>query len=108
MAKTTKAAQAVTAATVREFFRADEKRVARLKSDEARHTVREGARGRLHPEVIAAYNKGRKPERQYALGAGKAVKAQAQERRAAAIAMGAGKRGPLPAHVRESLAQSKG
>ena len=83
MAKTAKAAQAVTAATVREFFRADEKRVARLKSDEARHTVHKGARGRLHPEVIAAYNKGRKPERQYALGAGKVAKAQAQERRAA-------------------------
>ena len=103
-----KTVQTVTAATVREFFRADEKRIARLKDPKAAHTVAEGARGRLHPEVIAAYNKGRKPERQYVLGVGKTQKAEAAALREKAVAMGAGKRGPLPKAVREALAQPKG
>lgn len=103
-----KTVQTVTAKTVREFFAADEKRVARLKSDKARHTVAKGARGRLHPEVIAAYNKGRKPERQYVLGAGKAVKAEAAALREKVVAAGGGKRGPIAKAVRESLAQPKG
>lgn len=108
MAKNTKTAQTITAREVRAFFAQDEKRVARLKSDKARHTVAKGARGRLHPEVIAAYNRGRKPERQYVLGAGKAVKAEAVALRAKVVAAGGGKRGPIAKAVRETLAQPKG
>ena len=99
---------AVTAAVVREFFAADPKRVERLKSDKARHTVAKGARGRLHPEVIAAYNRGRKPERQYDLGVGVKAKAEAADLRAKAVAAGGGTRGPIAKHIREALAQTKG
>lgn len=98
----------VTASTVRAFFAADPKRAERLKTDKARHTVAEGARGRLHPEVIAAYNRGRKPERQYVLGVGVKAKAEAQTLRAQVVAAGGGKRGPIAKAVRESLAQPKG
>jgi hypothetical protein len=97
-----------TAADVRAFYSANPARVAKFKTDKARHTVAEGARGRLHPEVIADFNKGRKPERQYVLGRGKAVKAEAVALREQAVAMGAGRRGPLPKAVREALAQPKG
>lgn len=106
MSKST-AAQVVTANTVREFFRADEKRVARLKDAKAAHTVADGARGRLHPEVIKAYNKGRKADRQYVEGVGKVVKADAQALRAKAVAAGAGKRGPLPKGLAETLSTPK-
>lgn len=86
----------ITAATVREFLR-DEKRFAGL-SEAAQRTVREGARGRLHPDAIKAYNKGRKADRRYVLGAGKAVKAEAKAKREALRAQGVavGSRGPLP------------
>lgn len=104
--KNTKTVSAPTAADVRAFFAADEKRVARLKNGQK--TVAKGARGRLHPDVIAAYNKGRKPERQYVLGVGKARKAEAVALRAAVVAAGGGKRGPIAKAVRESLAQPKG
>lgn len=67
-------------------------------------TLRPGARGRLSPQVIKAYNKGRKPERQYVLGVGKAKKAEAADLRSKAVALGAGKRGPIKAAV---LAQVK-
>ena len=103
-----KTVSAPTASDVREFFRADEKRIARLKTDKARHTVADGARGRLHPEVIAAYNKGRKPERQYVLGVGKVRKAEAAALREKVVAAGGGKRGPIDKSLRETLAQPKG
>lgn len=96
----------VTAADVRAFLAADEKRLDRL-SPEARKTVEPGARGRLHPQAIKVYNKGRKPERQYVLGAGRVVKEQAATLREQAQAAGAGRRGPLSAAVKETLAQSK-
>ena len=105
---TRKTVAAPTAADVRAFFAADPKRVQRLKTDKARHTVAKGARGRLAPEVIAAYNKGRKPERQYVLGVGKVRKAEAQALRAEVVAAGGGKRGPIAKSVREALAQPKG
>lgn len=89
----------VTARTVREFFAADPKRAERLKTDKARHTVAEGARGRLHPEVIAAFNKGRKPERQYVLGVGVKAKAEAAVLREKVVAAGGGTRGPIKADV---------
>jgi hypothetical protein len=83
-----------TAAQVRAFVSANPKMLDGL-SPEARHTVNN--RGRLHREVIKAYNKGVKPEKQYVLGAsGRAVAAKAAQRAQAAekgIAVGA--RGPL-------------
>lgn len=99
----------VTAAQVREFFRADEKRLARLGSDEARHTVKAGARGRLHPEVIEAYNKGRKAEKRYVSGATGTAQAQAK---AEALALrvkafdknlAVGARGPLSKEAQVAL-----
>lgn len=94
-----------TASDVRSFFAANPARVAKFKTDKARHTVADGARGRLHPEVIASYNKGRKPERQYVLGQGKANKAAAASLRAEVVALGGGLRGPI---AKEILAQVKG
>lgn len=87
----------VTAAVVRDYFRADEARMERL-SEGARATVAQGARGRLHPEVIKAFNSRRKPQRRYVLGANKVVKAQAAAQRAALAESGVkvGTRGPLP------------
>lgn len=96
----------VTASTVRAFLAAEPKRLDRL-SPEARKTVEKGARGRLHPQAIKAYNKGRKPERQYVLGAGRVVKEQAAALREQAQAAGAGRRGPLSAAVKESLGLTK-
>lgn len=99
MSKRTVSPVRPTASDVRAFFRANPERVAKFKSDKAAHTVAEGARGRLHPEVIASYNKGRKPERQYVLGRGKEVKAEAVALRERAVSLGAGKRGPIKADV---------
>lgn len=96
----------VTAADVRAFLAAEPKRLERL-SPEARKTVEPGARGRLHPQAIKVYNKGRKPERQYVLGAGKAQREAARALRAQAVEAGAGARGPLPKAVKESLGLTK-
>lgn len=99
----------VTASEVREFFRADSKRVAAL-SPEAQATVREGARGRLHPEAVKVHNT-RRRTRQYVLGASKEATAAHEAERAAlrkAGLLGEGARGPLSRKAREFLAQSKG
>lgn len=99
----------VTAREVREFFRADEKRLSAL-SPEARSTVEAGARGRLHPEAVEVHNK-RRRTRQYTTGASKeaaakaATEAKAAREAAAAAGFTVGKRGPLP---KAFLAQSKG
>lgn len=108
MSKRTVSVVRPTASDLRAFFRANPERVAKFKSEAAAKTIAEGARGRLHPEVIAAYNKGRKPERQYVLGVGSVVKAEAATLRAQVVAAGGGKRGPIAKSVRESLAQPKG
>lgn len=101
-------AQPVLASTVRSFFRTDEARMARL-SPEAQATVREGAKGRLHREAIAKFNKGRKEHRRYVLGATtKHVEVTAKERAALRKVGLAGERGPLSASAKEYLAQSKG
>lgn len=97
-----------TAADVREFARTSSNKAFANLSADAKHTLREGARGRLHPDVIAAFNRGRKPERQYVLGVGKVKKAEAVALREQAVALGAGRRGPIKASVREALAQPKG
>ena len=100
--------KSTTAADVRNFFRADAKRLARL-SDDAAKTVREGARGRLHPEVISTYNKGRKADRHYVSGASTreaiASKGEAQNLRVAAAEAGlaVGVRGPLSKAAKEAL-----
>jgi hypothetical protein len=57
----------VTAAVVRAHFQGDETALGAL-SEAAQATVRKGARGRLHPEVREAYNKGRKPSQRYTEG----------------------------------------
>jgi hypothetical protein len=89
---------------VRAFYRSNPARMAKL-SDAAQHTLAPGARGRLHASVIADYNKGRKPERQYVLGVGKALKAERAEVRKVAVANGlTGLRGPLSKAAQESLA----
>jgi hypothetical protein len=98
----------VTAAVVRERMSADSKRTAGL-SEAALHTLAPGARGRLHPEVISAYNKGRKPAQRYVLGATRAAvtaqKAQnvALREQAAKAGITVGKRGPLPKAFLASL-----
>lgn len=103
----------VTASTVRARLATDAKRTAGL-SEDALHTLRAGARGRLHPEVIAAYNKGRKPAQRYVLGASRAEavakREAAKAAREAAVKAGltVGTRGPLPKAAKEVLSQSKG
>lgn len=98
----------VTAAEVREFYRTDPKRVARL-SEAAARTVAPGARGRLHPEVEQDHNKRRRGV-VYVLGPNTRDAQKARtEARAALVAKGlAGRRGPLSAKAKETLAQSKG
>lgn len=103
-----KSTTVVTAREVREFFRSDAKRMGRL-SAEAQATVREGARGRLHPQAVKEHN-ARRRTRQYVLGATKeAQAAKAAQREAAAKAgIPVGKRGPLSKAAKAALAQSKG
>lgn len=106
MAKATLSAP--TAADVRALFRSNAARLDRL-SPEAQATVREGARGRLHPEAIKEFNKGRKAHRRYVLGASGAAKAQAKAQREALVKAGVavGKRGPLNAEAKAALATVK-
>lgn len=98
----------VTAREVREFFRAEPKRFDAL-SPEAQATVREGARGRLHPQAVKVHNT-RRRTRQYVLGASKEAAAAKAAQRAQAAEAGfpVGKRGPLSKAAKEALAQSKG
>lgn len=90
----------VTASAVRQFLNADPKRTAGL-SEAALRTLRPGAKGRLHPEVIARHNSRRRGS-VYTPGATQALtaeaRAEAQERRDALRAKGVdvGTRGPLP------------
>lgn len=101
-------ATAPTAADVRALFRSNETRMGRL-SEAAQATVREGARGRLHPDAIKEFNKGRKPGRRYVLGATKDAKAaQAALRvKAAEAGLPVGKRGPLSREAKVALGLSK-
>lgn len=98
----------VTASVLRERLRADSKRTSGL-SEAALHTIREGARGQVHPDAIAAYNKGRKPAQRYVKGATGAARAEAKAAAAAlreqAVKAGVqvGKRGPLPKAFLASL-----
>lgn len=107
MSKSTVAPKSVTAAAVREFFRADEKRMAAL-SPEARKTVAEGARGSLHTEAVEVHNK-RRRSAQYVPGNSKAAvskaKADASALREQARQAGftVGKRGRLPKAFLDSL-----
>lgn len=93
----------VPAAAVRAFFRDESKGAARLAkvSEAAAKTVLPGARGRLHPEVVAAFNKGKTPARRYVTGntneVTAAMKAEAISLRVKAFEAGesVGQRGPL-------------
>jgi hypothetical protein len=89
-----KSLPAPTAASVRADAEARPERYAGL-SDAAKHTLAKGARGRLHPDAIKAHNKGKRPNRRYVLGVGVQNKATAQAARAAYVAAGGGKRGPM-------------
>lgn len=105
-------AKPITAALVRETLRSNPTKAAGL-SPEALHTIAEGARGNLHAEAIAAFNKGRKADRRYVRGASKTVtakaKADAAALRAKAVASGVdvGARGPLPEAAKVVLGLSK-
>lgn len=93
----------VLASTVRAYFLADEKRLARLTEAEQ---VSVKGRGTLAGGVVNKYNKGRKPERQYVTGATKANAEAVKAQRAALVDAGlAGKRGPLS---KAALASLKG
>lgn len=98
----------VTAAAVRDYFRADEARMSRL-SPEAQATVATGARGRLHKEAVKVFNTKRSKDRRYVLGATKKVTAARDAERKALIDAGiaVGKRGPLSKDAKAFLAQSK-
>lgn len=106
MSKST--ATAPTAADVRALFRTNEKRMARL-DEAAQATVKEGARGRLHPQAIKEFNKGRKAHRRYVLGATKDAKAAqaALREKAAQAGVTVGKRGPLSKEAKVALGLSK-
>ena len=94
-------AKTVTAADVRAFYRADEKRMARL-SPEAQKTVAEGARGKVSPEAIKGFNSKRRTDRRYVVGVSRqaalAHRAEVQARREALRAQGVkvADRGRLP------------
>lgn len=62
----------VTAANVRSHFQDSAKALANL-PEAAQSTVVKGARGRLHPEVIAAFNKGKAPSKRYVEGTPRTV-----------------------------------
>lgn len=104
-------AKTVTAATVRAYFREDATRVSKANlSPEAQHTLREGAKGRLHPEVIKAYNAKRRTTARYAEGANAKVKeaAEANRQTLAEAGIHVGARGPLSKEAKAFLAQRKG
>lgn len=97
----------VTAADVRAYFRTNDKALASLDAADAK-TVAEGARGRLSPKAIARFNKGRRPNRRYALGNSGVVKSETRAQRQALIDAGlAGKRGPLSKAAKASLSTPK-
>lgn len=97
----------VTTSDLREWFRADEKRMARL-SPEARKTVEKGARGTVHAEAVKVHNT-RRQTRIYTLGATKSAREVREAQRATLVKAGlAGKRGPLSTAAKEYLAQQKG
>jgi hypothetical protein len=93
-----KSATAPLASDLRAYYRADEKRMARL-SGPAAATVKPGARGRIHPEAIA---KARGKVAAYTPGATKEATAAARARAAKvrsdlrAKGVNVGTRGPLP------------
>lgn len=99
----------VTAATVRDYFRADAKRMGAL-SEAAQKTVTPGARGLLHPEAIKAFNGKRAKNRRYAVGNTKVKAGVTAEQRASLAEAGipVGKRGPLSKAAKAHLRQNKG
>jgi hypothetical protein len=93
---------APTAADVRAFLTADEKRLARVPLHARKSltgSTDKGPRGQIHPDAIKVYNRGRKPERQYVTGVGVKAKAQAEATRAAYVKAGGGERGPMKAAI---------
>jgi hypothetical protein len=83
------------AAQVRAALAARPAVVARL-SEKEQHNL--ASNGRLSRGLVKAYNKGRKPERQYVEGQGNRAKVAAAAQREALRSQGVavGKRGPLP------------
>lgn len=106
-----------TAADVRAFYKANPARLAKLDAKAQATVVREDGgkiRGRLHPEVITDFNKGRKPERQYSGQGNRTAQAHAEAKATRQVLMDAGlagAKGPLSKAAKEFLAtqgQSKG
>lgn len=97
-----------TAALVRAFYNDEKKGAARTASLTDPTCVKPGARGRLSPEAIAGYNKGKPAARRYVSGATKvAVAAQKDAAKAAREAaqtagLPVGKRGPLSNAARKA------
>lgn len=91
-----------TAAQVRAFYNDAAKGAKRTASLDNPASVLPGSRGRLSPEAIAGYNKGKPAARHYVTGTTKAAIAQAKgeavalRAKAAAAGVTVGKRGPLP------------
>lgn len=103
-----------TAAMVRAFYNDPTKGAARTASlTKGAQSVAPGSRGRLHPEAIAGYNKGKPEARRYVTGTTKAAvsaaKAEAEALRAQALAAGltVGKRGPLSKEAQKTLGIAK-
>jgi hypothetical protein len=95
----------VDTAAVRAWFQADKKRIEALPEAD-QHKVREGARGRLPKSAVNLHNKRRRVTYTEGLTGqqARADKAARQALRAELIAQGlAGKRGPVPAKVKEAL-----
>jgi hypothetical protein len=107
MAKRTVSVVRPSASDVRKFYAENPARAAKFSEKDA-HTLREGARGRLAAKVIADYNKGRKPERQYVLGVGKSKTSEAKALREKVVAAGGGRRGPIAKSVLATLGEAKG
>ena len=96
-------ASVVTAAMVRAYFQGSPERLAVL-SPEAQKTVREGARGRLHPQAVKAFNSKRKAHRRYTLGNTTVATSTRKAQRADLMARGlTGARGPLSKAAKAAL-----
>lgn len=102
-------ARPATASDVRKFYADPTKGAARVAALKHPESVLPGARGRLHPEVIAGYNKGKPEARRYVTGstlaANAKAKAEAEALRAQAVKAGltVGSRGPLSKEAQKAL-----
>jgi hypothetical protein len=100
----------VTASDVRTYFRSEAKRMGTL-SEAAQVTVKEGARGKVHPEAVKKFNSKRRKDARYEVGNSNIVRDAHQSTRATlreAGLLGEKARGPLSPAAKQYLAQNKG